>query len=92
MMPPAGVTLATTAEKTARRNAYGVFNVTGDSVIENAIVAPQVLQFANPSCVTITAALVHLGDIPGAAAGLPPDPGEAGKATVAGINSNNDRI
>lgn len=89
---PSGVTLANAAGKTTQGNAYVVVNAPGGSIIGNAIVTGTVLKFSNPNRVAIAVKLAVIGDIPEPVVGLPPDPGEAGKATVAGIDSNNNGV
>ena len=88
---PSGVTLANAAG-TNQGKPYVNVTVPGNSIIAGQIVTPIVLKFSNPSRVTITATLAMSADIPQAAVGLPPDPGEPGKATVAGIDSNGNGV
>ncbi len=89
---PNGVTLANAAGTTSQGKPYVNVSVPGNTIIAGQIVTPIVLKFANPSRVSLTPAIAVSADIPEAAVGLPPDPGEAGKATVAGIDSNGNGV
>ncbi|MEP7162458.1 MAG: hypothetical protein ABI747_01705 [Candidatus Moraniibacteriota bacterium] len=88
---PNGVTLANAAG-TSQGKPYVNVAVPGNNIIPNAIITPIVLKFSNPARVALAPKLDLSGDIPQYALGLPPDPGEAGKATVAGIDSNGNGV
>ena len=89
---PADITLANAAGNTTQGNPYVGVNVPTNSILPGAVIAPIVLKFANPKRASLTPKLSLIGNIPDAAVGLPSDPGEAGKVTLAGVDSNNNGV
>lgn len=86
-----GVTLANAAG-TNQGKPYVNVNAPGNSILPNATITPIILKFRNPSRFALAPKLYVNGDIPSAAVDLPPDPGQAGKATVEGIDSNSNEV
>lgn len=87
---PSGVTLQNAAGVTGTGLRYVTVVLPSTGLIPGAQVNNVLLKFTNPSRVALTPTLSTVAEVP--IANLPPDPGEAGKQTLAGIDRDTDGV
>lgn len=87
---PIGVTLQNATGTTATGLRYLNVSLPGNALIPGTQVTNVVLKFTNPNRVALAPTISAFSEVP--VANLPPDPGEAGKATLEGIDSDHDGV
>lgn len=86
---PAGVSLANATTVVDGRPAVLVSAI---AIAPGANTPISLLKFSNPNRISFAPLLYLRGDIPELAIGLPPDPGVAGKSSVAGVDANGNGV